>query len=62
MVREHDAAFLDDLDLALEYYLPEGLGGLIHGPWAVLEVMDAAVELFGDPHPEPEEFLPSGTR
>ena len=60
MVREHDAAFLDNLDLALEYYLPEGLGGLIHGPWAVLEVMDAAVELFEDPHPEPEEFLPSG--
>jgi ketosteroid isomerase-like protein len=60
MVREHDVAFLDNLDLALEYHLPRGLGGPVHGPWAVLEVMDAAVGLFEDPHPEPEEFLPSG--
>ena len=60
MVREHDVAFLDSLDLALEYHLPQGFGGDVHGPWAVLEVMNAAAELFDDPRPEPEEFLPSG--
>src|SRR4051812_32136411 len=60
MLRDHDVGFVDNFDLALEYHLPQGFGGDVHGPWALLEVMEAAGGLFEDPRPEPEAFLPSG--
>jgi ketosteroid isomerase-like protein len=61
--RENDPAFLDTIDPDVEWHVPDTLpgGGVLRGPLAVLEFMETTGGLWEDAHPDPEEFLPSGS-
>ena len=64
MVREHDAAFLDNIDPGVEWHVSDTLprGGVLRGSWAVLEFMEAVDKPFEGATPDAEEFLQAGDR
>lgn len=62
LVREGDPAWLDVIDVAVEWHAPQTPigGGLLHGHTELLAFMQEVGNHFDDVSVDPEEFLPSG--